>query len=160
MFPSKVGSLSARAAANRNICQQCLRRLSTRTPRAFSPRSSPRLSTSLAISPRRTQLASARLPKSRSFASKTSADSTVEGIQEQYATAKDEFEIAAEETEKKSIYAADDRGAAREELDKLKEVYEEALKGNDAEEIKRRVGQRIRELENAIVALEERGKED
>ena len=38
--------------------------------------------------------------------------------------------------------------------------YEEALKGSDAEEIKRRVGQRIRELENAVVVLEDRGKED
>ncbi|KAJ9644028.1 hypothetical protein H2199_003896 [Coniosporium tulheliwenetii] len=70
-----------------------------------------------------------------------------------YATARDEFEIAAEETEKQTVYAEDDRAAAREELEKLKAVYQEAITGPDkalAEEVERRAGGRIRELENAV----------
>jgi hypothetical protein len=88
------------------------------------------------------------------------ADEIIEEIQEQYATAKDEFEIATEETEKKSVYAADDRGAAKEELEKLKELYNKALEGDSAEEVKRRVGQRIRELDSAVDALEKSALED
>ncbi len=42
----------------------------------------------------------------------------------------------------------------------MKEMYREALGGSDGEEIKRRIGQRIRELDNAVVALEERALED
>jgi len=98
--------------------------------------------------------------QSRTFASKTPADDTVEQIQEQYATARDEFEIATEETEKKSVYAADDRAAAREELNNLKEIYERALEGSDADEVRRRVGQRIRELDNAVERLERSALED
>lgn len=84
----------------------------------------------------------------------------IENIQEQYATARDEFEIATEETEKKSVYAADDRAAAREELDKLKEMFEEALAGSEGEEVQRRVGQRIRELDNAVAGLEKAASEE
>ncbi|KAF2009327.1 hypothetical protein BU24DRAFT_428863 [Aaosphaeria arxii CBS 175.79] len=79
-------------------------------------------------------------------------------IQELYGTARDEFEIAAEETEKNTTYAAGDREAAREELDRLLGFYEGVVEGQDvavAEEVKRRVGQRIRELEQAVIALEE-----
>ena len=83
----------------------------------------------------------------------------IEEIQDQYAVARDEFEISTEETEKKSVYAQADREAAREELDKLKEMYEEALKGSDAEEIKSRIGNRIRELDHAVQALEESAQE-
>ncbi|PSN69908.1 hypothetical protein BS50DRAFT_571238 [Corynespora cassiicola Philippines] len=82
----------------------------------------------------------------------------IETIQELYGTARDEFEIATEETEKNTTYAADDRAAAREELDRLLEYYNGVLEGGDravAEEVKRRVGQRIRELEQAVLALEE-----
>lgn len=78
--------------------------------------------------------------------------------QNSYATATDEFEIAAEETEGNTVYAADDRVAAREALDKLKEAYNAVVEGQDrevAEEVKRRVGQRIRELDNAVIAMEE-----
>jgi len=57
------------------------------------------------------------------------------------------------------VYAQADREAAREELDKLKEMYEEALKGSDAEEIKSRIGNRIRELDHAVQALEESAQE-
>ncbi|KAL8904133.1 MAG: hypothetical protein Q9171_007155 [Xanthocarpia ochracea] len=84
----------------------------------------------------------------------------IEEITEMYATAKDEFEIASEETDKKSVYAADDRQAAREELDKLKEAFENAIRDENGEEVRRRVGNRIRELEQGVVAMEERAMED
>jgi len=58
------------------------------------------------------------------------------------------------------VYAADDRAAAREELNKLKGLVEDALKGGEGEEVKRRVGQRIRELESAVVEMERKGLED
>ena len=85
-------------------------------------------------------------------------DEVIEEIQELYGTARDEFEIAAEETEKNTTYAADDRAAAREELDRLLEYYGGVVEGPDravAEEVKRRVGQRIRELEQAVIGMEE-----
>ena len=85
-------------------------------------------------------------------------DEVIEEIQELYGTARDEFEIAAEETEKNTTYAADDRAAAREELDRLLEYYGGVVEGPDravAEEVKRRVGQRIRELEQAVLGMEE-----
>lgn len=77
-----------------------------------------------------------------------------------YATAKDEFEIASEETDKKTVYAEEDRQAAAEELGKLRSAFEEAVKGDGGDEIKRRVGQRIRELDQAVKAMEERAMED
>ena len=80
-----------------------------------------------------------------------------------YATAKDEFEIAVEETEKKTVYATDDRVAAREALQLLKDEYQKAIRESSpevAQEITNRVWQRIRELENAITALEESVTED
>jgi hypothetical protein len=82
----------------------------------------------------------------------------IEEITELFATAKDEFEIAAEETERNTTYAEDDRAAAREELDKLLEFYRGVVEGGEkvvADEVKRRVGHRIRELEHAVIALEE-----
>ena len=77
-----------------------------------------------------------------------------------YATAKDEFEIASEETDKKTVYAADDRAAAQEELANLKKAFEKAVAEEGGEEIKRRVGNRVRELESAVAAMEERAMED
>ncbi|KAL9591862.1 MAG: hypothetical protein Q9219_007725 [cf. Caloplaca sp. 3 TL-2023] len=95
-----------------------------------------------------------------------------------YATAKDEvtallspfpptktnpnpkFDIATEETDKKSVYAADDRAAAREELGKLQAAFEAAVKGEGGKEVRRRVGQRVRELERGVEALEERAIEE
>lgn len=75
-----------------------------------------------------------------------------------------QFEIAQEETEKKTVYAADDRAAAQEELAKLKQAFETAVKeAGDEEtgkEITQRVGQRVRELERAVEAMEELAKED
>ena len=79
-----------------------------------------------------------------------------------YATAKDEFEIAVEETEKQTIYASDDRAAAQEEVKKLKALFDEALQSSEAgvaEEIRRRVGSRIRELDQAVRGLEESARE-
>ncbi|KAL8670028.1 MAG: hypothetical protein Q9168_005415 [Polycauliona sp. 1 TL-2023] len=75
-------------------------------------------------------------------------------------TTKHLFEIASEETDKKSVYAADDREAAREELDDLKKAFEEVVQSADGEEIRRRVGNRIRELEQGVVAMEEKAMED
>lgn len=117
---------------------------------------------------------------SRTYATKSEADTKIEEITElsafrlsyslnlqltdsSYSTARDEFEIAAEETGKKSIYAAGDRAAAQEELQKLKATFEDAIKSSTpgvAAEIKARVGQRIRELENAVAAMEEMAMED
>ena len=77
-----------------------------------------------------------------------------------YATAKDEFEIASEETDKKTVYAADDRAAAEEELVKLKIAYDTAIRGEGGDEIQRRIGGRMRELEMAVEAMNERAKED
>jgi len=69
-----------------------------------------------------------------------------------------QFEIAMEETEKATVYAEDDRAAAREELTKVQEAYKAVVDGSDqelAEEVKRRIGQRIRELEHGVAAMEE-----
>lgn len=102
-----------------------------------------------------------RLQQSAPFSSasnKTPADEIIEDITELYATAQDEFEIAMEETEKVSVYAEEDRKAAREELEKVKEAFQKVVGGGDqavAEEVRRRIGQRIRELENGVAAMEE-----
>ena len=58
------------------------------------------------------------------------------------------------------MYAADDRAAAKEELAKFKEVYERAIESADGEQIKVRIGSRVRELERAVEAMEERAMED
>ena len=63
-----------------------------------------------------------------------------------------------EETENKTIYAEADREAAREELTRVQEAYKTIVEGPDtelAEEVKRRIGQRIRELENGVQNMEE-----
>lgn len=60
-----------------------------------------------------------------------------------------------------TVYAQDDRDAAREELTKLQEAYKSVVEGPDqqlAKSVEGRVGQRIRELENAVVAMEEMAK--
>ncbi|KAA8571110.1 hypothetical protein EYC84_000459 [Monilinia fructicola] len=96
----------------------------------------------------------------RGYATATPADAIIEELTEQYGVARDEFEIASEETDKHSVYASDDRAAAVEELQKLKVMYSQAIEGEHGEEIKRRVGQRVRELEQGVAALEERALED
>ncbi|KAL8946672.1 MAG: hypothetical protein Q9222_006958, partial [Ikaeria aurantiellina] len=70
------------------------------------------------------------------------------------------FDIAHEETTKHSVYAADDRQAAREELENVKKAYAEAIEGEGGDEVRRRIGQRIRELENGVKDMEERAMED
>lgn len=90
------------------------------------------------------------------------ADARIEEITELYATAQDEFEIAMEETEKQTVYAQDDRDAAREELEKVLEAYKGVVEGEDrelAEEVRRRIGQRVRELEMGVVRMEEMAQE-
>lgn len=94
----------------------------------------------------------------RWLSSKSVADEKIEEITELFATAQDEFEIAMEETEKMSVYAEEDRKAAREELNKLQETYKSVLEGPDttlADEVKQRVSHRIRELDAAVNAMEE-----
>lgn len=90
-------------------------------------------------------------PSQRSFRTSFSP------LKRSHNTAK-QFEIAMEETEKVSVYAEEDRKAAREELENLKTAFSLVTQGSDrelAEEVKRRVGHRIRELENAVVNMEE-----
>ena len=87
----------------------------------------------------------------------------MESLNELYATARDEFEIAAEETEKKTVYAADVRAAASEAFQALKEGYDRVIRQGSpevAKEVQERVGQRIRELENAITVMEEMAMQD
>ncbi|KAG9234625.1 hypothetical protein BJ875DRAFT_484018 [Amylocarpus encephaloides] len=138
------------------VCARCI----SSSPRTFTNqcrRSIAKLPSP--TTPRPTHLRTS-LPSTRTYATKSSADSLIEHIQDQYATAKDEFEIATEETEKKSVYGADDRVAAREELNRLKQMYDDAVEGESGEEVKRRVGARIRELDNAVQALERSAHED
>ncbi len=151
---NSLSRLPARVSRS-NICNHCRR---TNALRAISS-----LHHSSRTTPRPQQhFTSPALPQlqtRRAYASHTPADSIIATLEDQYGTARDEFEIATEETEKKSVYAAADREAAREELDKLKEMYGQALRGADGEEVKRRVGHRLRELENAVEALERAAQE-
>ncbi|KAK5050979.1 hypothetical protein LTR84_003538 [Exophiala bonariae] len=97
------------------------------------------------------------------LAQSPTADALMEDLNELYATAKDEFEIAAEETEKKTVYAEDDREAAQDALKMLQDGFQKAIKESSpdvAKEVQSRVGPRIRELENAIKAMEEMAMED
>ena len=92
----------------------------------------------------------------------SAADARIEEITELFATAQDEFEIAMEETEKQTVYAQDDRDAAREELEKVLEAYRAAVDGKDrelAEEVRRRIGHRVRELEMGVKRMEEMATE-
>ncbi|KAF2157584.1 hypothetical protein K461DRAFT_317661 [Myriangium duriaei CBS 260.36] len=117
------------------------------------------------------------LRMTRFYSDRSLADEKIEEITELYATAKDEvgkisssvmpknaddrtlqFEIAMEETEKQTVYAEDDRTAAREELEKVQQAYKDIINGQDealAEEVQKRIGQRIRELEQGVKAMEE-----
>lgn len=88
------------------------------------------------------------------------ADKIANRLQQMYAEARDEFEIAVESTEAHAVYAQSDRDATREELEKLKRAWQEALFGpaEVVEDLKKRpIAQRIRELENALEGLEKRG---
>jgi hypothetical protein len=70
--------------------------------------------------------------------------------------------MAAAETEKKSQYAPADRAAASYELEMLMVAYRGYAEGRDpavAEEIKKRFGERVRELEEAVWVLEDIGNQ-
>ncbi|KAI1944691.1 hypothetical protein LOZ57_004704 [Ophidiomyces ophidiicola] len=107
------------------------------------------------------------------------ADEYIVELQDLYEIAKDELEIAAESTDGATIYAASDRASLREAFDDLDRAYAQytgaesvsPAQGGEStaslsshipsevkEEIKRRVGQRIRELKNAVEALEEKSR--
>lgn len=87
----------------------------------------------------------------------------MDNLSDLYATAKDEFEIAAEETMKKTVYAADDREACHEAFQLFVEAYDMATKESGpevAKEVQSRIGSRIRELETAIKNMDEMAMED
>ncbi|KAI1614323.1 hypothetical protein EDD37DRAFT_123461 [Exophiala viscosa] len=139
--------------------RSCTCSFTTRTPSSPSLLAAIPAASRCRLSPR----SSAFHTSSRCSAQSPTADALMENLTDLYSTAKDEFEIAAEETEKKTVYAADDREAAQEALQMLKEAFERAVKESDPEvgkEIQSRVGQRIRELENAVKVLEEMAMED
>ena len=99
------------------------------------------------------------------LASSEDTNAQIDHLQDLYATAKDELEIASEETDKKSVYASEDRNAAIDAFNDFKQAYERAVEeeGKDpgsGEGIRGRIGQRVREMENAVEALSERAKED
>jgi hypothetical protein len=135
---------------------------SLRTSQRRKPCSPVRALASSALSPNHQQHSTFSTGPSR-LASPQAADAIVDTLTDLYGTARDEFEIAAEETEKKTVYAADDRDAAREAFADLKNAFEEAVRVSDPEtgkEVQGRVGQRVRELEHALTALEESAMED
>ena len=73
------------------------------------------------------------------------------------------FEIAHEETTQKTIYAASDRAAAREQLENFKTAFERAVRNSAPDvgaEVQRRVGSRLRELETAVQGMEEKAVEE
>lgn len=161
MLPRPPPSLSARLLARQSPCPRC-QLLSHRSPTL------PQHIRALSIKPltRPCQPKTVRTftstPHPR-YASPPPADLLIDRLTDLYGTARDEFEIAAEETEKKTVYAADDREAAKEAFEELKKAYEDALTQSEPEvgkEVQGRVGQRVRELGNALVALEEAALED
>ena len=142
-----------RAFAKRSVLLSSTRRYSSRSITALSR---PPFSQLRPAQSRFRQI-SQQIPQ-RNYATKSSADEKIEELTELFATAQDEFEIAMEETEKVSVYAEEDRGAAREELEKLKEAYNAVIDGPDkdlAREVKTRIGQRVRELEAGVKRMEE-----
>lgn len=160
----------------RTLAQRALRLATTGTPttlRATStlllrPQAAPQLTARFASHLHQPPLSTSN--QSQRHLSSTSnakgepsiADARIEEITELYATAQDEFEIAMEETEKQTVYAQDDRDAAREELEKVLEAYKGVVEGEDrelAEEVRRRIGQRVRELEMGVVRMEEMAQE-
>jgi len=89
-----------------------------------------------------------------------SVDEAMEEITDAYEAAKEEFQIASEETQDNTVYAADDRAAARSEFDKLKTLFDqymvgESLDANAKEQLEKRAGQRIKELEQALRSMED-----
>lgn len=94
---------------------------------------------------------------------RSAADTIAEELQGLYSEAKDEFEIAVESSEAKATYAAEDREAAREYLEKLVQRWRIVVDegGEVADDLtKRPIGQRIRELSNAVEELNKKDFED
>ncbi|KAI9806279.1 MAG: hypothetical protein M1825_006394 [Sarcosagium campestre] len=95
----------------------------------------------------------------RQIGSKNKADEKMEEIQDLCEPPEiqlDLFEMALEETEKKTVYARDDRAAVREALSQLQTTYTNAVQQSEpsiSSEIRSRVGDRIRELEAAVTEL-------
>jgi hypothetical protein len=145
----------------RSIAQRSIRALSTPTiHRTLTHLSAPRLQRSRPRPSTYNIRSASHTPLNllRYLSSKSTADEKIEEITELFYTAQDEFEIAMEETEKVSVYAEEDRKAAREELTKVQEAYRLVVEGPDgelAEEVKKRIGQRIRELEQGVRSMEE-----
>jgi len=91
-------------------------------------------------------------------AGRSVADEKIEAIQELYWTARDELEMAHEETAKNTVYAADDRAAALDALHKVRAAYQSAVRDGPpavGDEVERRIGHRLRELEGAVRQMEE-----
>lgn len=148
----------------RSIAQRTLRVASaTSTRRLTTLRQRPRLpNTSRHHQPTRINVRAATTSTtspSTSPQNTPAGDAIVEEITELYATAYDEFEIATESTEANATYAEEDRNAAREELDKVLEAFKNAGEGDSGEEVRRRIGQRVRELEQGVKAMEEKAME-
>lgn len=53
------------------------------------------------------------------------------------------------------MYAADDRATAREEMEKLEALYQAARAGPGGEEVGRRIGERVREIREAVGRLKD-----
>lgn len=152
----------------RSLAQRTLRFASAHSTRRLTTLSRRRLHLhharpSHSLQPRQTQqLRRATTNTASSSPQNTPAgDAAVEEITELYATAYDEFEIASESTEANATYAEEDRKAAREELDRVLEAYKKVgeVDSGTAEEVRRRIGQRIRELEQGVKAMEEKAME-
>ncbi|GKZ84175.1 hypothetical protein AnigIFM56816_009496 [Aspergillus niger] len=121
------------------------------------------------------------LKNTYSTSSKPPADLIIDELQELYEVAKDEFEIATESTDSATIYAASDRESARDALNELIAVYTVYTRdmsfvshspqgqvdvdtgldpgsiGDEVrEQVRKRVGTRVREIVGAVESLEER----
>lgn len=152
---STVGDSIVDKMITRSLALRTLRLASkTTSSRTINTLSRPRLR-----KPAFTRSASHAPPQLiRWLSSKSSADEKIEEITELFYTAQDEFEIAMEETEKMTVYAEEDRKAAREELTRVQEAFKNVIEGPDeqlAEEVNKRIGQRVRELEHGVAAMEE-----
>ncbi|KAH0387658.1 hypothetical protein KCU92_g1408, partial [Aureobasidium melanogenum] len=95
----------------------------------------------------------------RWLSTKSAADEAIEDITELYSTARDEAcKNHSHTTNQKLTLPLPNREAAREELTKVQEAYRGIVEGPDtelAEEVKRRIGQRIRELEAGVKNMED-----
>jgi len=72
----------------------------------------------------------------------------------------EELQIAAEETKENTVYAADDRAAAKDEFNKLKDLYEQYMVGESLsqqakDEVDRRIGRKLKEIEETLRKLED-----